>query len=1371
MSSYQTRLSIGVHLNDWYYCGQERDAGQWKLEELLLEKLAIEAGQQQHQMPSSPMWDGAQKGQDAMEQNLALEVQELMSSRVLKLEQENHYLKRAVAAMSNTHGPSSEDRVIDSKNIEKMEVFEILGLAMGNNKVDQTDDGNTVGEDKQRSAAEGNDSKTVSEEDPSGHGKPPSERQAGEGRETREHCTKSHQFETQRVNKERFEKAVIHSEEQRRAILLQLQQSERECDELRESARELKWKHEEDRAAAERQLERVRAALRSAEAEKGRLDQARTAGQERCCELQHRIADQEQEANVFRNRLEEQSRELEEAQHVRGCLETKLEQESGRTRAMERDARRLRLQVEARDTQLEDGRAIQAELEHRAEEMLRELERERGSSERLRELESQSRESARLAALDRSSLDTLRADLVRDKLYNQEMSRELEVIEQELQTLGLERERLVNGGYSSVECKSKISGSEIMEFQPEPLIDQEKEQVALLERHLEEARVENLKLVKEVETMRQGHEALKKSAVEDETEKHVVEEMVRKVKGDHYGGKRETCQSVWPDGTESATDAIARMWSTHEATLELLKLKDRLIDVERNNASLQAESKALTVRCQQAESQAESLATRLSSHQEQGLALHAHNVQLQVENATLKSQVHTLASQVLQLQESQALLEVEAQNQSCRHQELHETLDTLVQDHERLEVVHRQQAVDYETLISKHADLKTSHRSLEAQHREQQDRYTELLQQQESLLEQEKELQAKRECLKIDTKRYSCLEQEHKFFQTEHERLCEEHGHLKKQLVELEEELHDQASEQHKAQLEKAKFQADYASLKEEYQAFDINNTKMENHCELLSQLKGNLEEENKQLQDQMQSLMVRNQELMDQTMESKDMYIEEQKQYLDKLNELRWQKDRLEEKIMNQYRFLEPLPKRKSNWLDKMKKLMKTRKDNLKEKVRSQLDLSTLGRQAAEGHGMQDSGTLSPLDEAGTSQSGHYAEKAVRRRPGRQGSTVGQALKSRRSQSVGNLLREFDSTHQHKSQTLGQQNSLSRAGEYASTERVAFRRRDPGSLTNSLVIIGRRSSTEDKPSGIQWMKDENEKQPEPAKSQLEEEDFNIFVEGLKETCHIDTPSDLRSADHSPELSIISDRNNHIARNTNNNASPRHPKGMNGNYALQGGSTNGGVSEICQMTSTLQPDGSSFVSKPDANILQNSIALKSLSPNSEVVTLQQFLEEGEVIPTQKRVVLGGSCDSLTKESKTASDLLGDPEMAFSRPTSPKFVPKLLRRQFFKTASLTTSREGSPRTRSPSNSPRSDSSSHFFHLPFLGRQDRAFSVPELIGIGSPKRSRSRSTITSSRLGSDGHLPAAEDGTRGNAQLGVQGLSLNKKFWNLISRSDH
>lgn len=45
--------------------------------------------------------------------------------------------------------------------------------------------------------------------------------------------------------------------------------------------------------------------------------------------------------------------------------------------------------------------------------------------------------------------------------------------------------------------------------------------------------------------------------------------------------------------------------------------------------------------------------------------------------------------------------------------------------------------------------------------------------------------------------------------------------------------------------------------------------------------------------------------------MESKELYHEEQKQYIDKLNSLRRQKEKLEEKIMDQYKFYDPTPKK----------------------------------------------------------------------------------------------------------------------------------------------------------------------------------------------------------------------------------------------------------------------------------------------------------------------------------------------------------------------------------------------------------------------------------------------------------------------------
>ncbi|KAF5896019.1 girdin-like isoform X2 [Clarias magur] len=90
------------------------------------------------------------------------------------------------------------------------------------------------------------------------------------------------------------------------------------------------------------------------------------------------------------------------------------------------------------------------------------------------------------------------------------------------------------------------------------------------------------------------------------------------------------------------------------------------------------------------------------------------------------------------------------------------------------------------------------------------------------------------------------------------------------------------------------------------------------------------MEEENRHLVEQNQSLAKENRALLERSLESRDQHHNQQREYLDKLNELRREKQKLVEKIMDQYRVLEPGmsgPKqpKKSNWIaDRMKKLIK---------------------------------------------------------------------------------------------------------------------------------------------------------------------------------------------------------------------------------------------------------------------------------------------------------------------------------------------------------------------------------------------------------------------------------------------------------------
>uniref|UniRef100_A0A671QGL6 Girdin-like n=1 Tax=Sinocyclocheilus anshuiensis TaxID=1608454 RepID=A0A671QGL6_9TELE len=456
--------------------------------------------------------------------------------------------------------------------------------------------------------------------------------------------------------------------------------------------------------------------------------------------------------------------------------------------------------------------------------------------------------------------------------------------------------------FKLLECKLESTLKSSLEIKAE--------KIAALEARLQESSNLNQQLRQELKTVKKNYEALRQRQEEE------CSAQSSPARG------REDTQSKWEKQSQ-------------EATRELLKVKDRLIEVERNNATLHAEKQALRTQLKQLESQSGNLQAQIlalqrqtASLQENNTTLQTQNANLQVENSTLNSRSAALMSQNAQLQTQQSGTESERDVAIREKEELRTVYDLLLHDHEKLSALHERQASEYEDLIGKHGELKSGHKSLELQ-------YNQLLKQKTELEQLERDLTAEREKMISDSKSHQDTATQYQRLSEEHHMLSSTHQQLLKDNELLQTDHKTLKSQLNTARLEQTRLEAEFSKLKEQYQQLDITSAKLTNQCELLSQLKGNLEEENRHLLDQIQTLMLQNRTLLEQTMESKDLFHVEQRQYIDKLNELRRQKEKLEEKIMDQYKFYDPSPpRRRGNWITlKMRKLIKPKS---RERMRS---------------------------------------------------------------------------------------------------------------------------------------------------------------------------------------------------------------------------------------------------------------------------------------------------------------------------------------------------------------------------------------------------------------------------------------------------
>ncbi|XP_029365594.1 girdin [Echeneis naucrates] len=630
--------------------------------------------------------------------------------------------------------------------------------------------------------------------------------------------------------------------------------------------------------------------------------------------LEAEVQELEAENQSLQATLEElriSARRLEQLETEKQSLEqetTVLERDK---RQLEKENRRLRQQAEIQEANLDSSSVCMASLEREMRFLVKEVEGLRETAERVKGLERDNRELSKQAAIDQRTLATLREELVSEKLNTQQKGNELERLTHELEMKALNQESTHQAEQEAPDhCRFKTLESEF-EMSLKKSLQIKEDKIAALEARLQESSNLNLQLRQQLKTVKLSYEALQQRLEEEE---------------------KTVPSSIPPSDTDNTMSQWLR--ESQEATKELLKLKDRLIEVERNNATLEAERQAMQAQLKQLESQYDSqqaqilaLQQQAASLQENNTALQTHNANLQVEISTLNSQSASLLAQNAQLQQQQSGTEGERDSALREREELRGVQEQLLRDHERLAALHERQAMEYEALMGKHGCLKNAHRTLELEHRTLQDRYNSLLQQRAKLEDLEK-------ALREEQMRMALEKEQHKTTAAECCRLRDEKDWLNQtyhQLLNDNESLtadHKQLKSQlNEAKLEHTWLEADFSKLKKDFQQLDITSTKLNNQCELLSQLKGNMEEENRHLLSQIETLMLQNRTLLEQTMESKDLFHVEERQYIDKLNDLRRQKEKLEEKIMDQYKFYEPSPpRRRGNWITlKLKKLMKS--------------------------------------------------------------------------------------------------------------------------------------------------------------------------------------------------------------------------------------------------------------------------------------------------------------------------------------------------------------------------------------------------------------------------------------------------------------
>ncbi|XP_071833306.1 girdin-like isoform X3 [Apostichopus japonicus] len=611
-------------------------------------------------------------------------------------------------------------------------------------------------------------------------------------------------------------------------------------------------------------------------------------------------------------KAEEIEKDLRNVEVEHSNLETEVKK-------LEKENKRLKQSLESRETLVDESNAKVTSLEQEIKMLQRTVSKSKDAELRSKEYEKENKELLKQATIEKKTMSTLREEFVNEKIQRQQLENEQERLTSELEKLGLDREKLLHQELNQDETRYKA-----------------------LESKMDEALKKNLEIkeekIKNLETRWK----------ESVSRNQVLSEDLNQVKRDYERLQNQLAEERSKAGSKTKEDKkVKRTDSDRQSTKEVMKMQDHLVSVERTNATLQSEANNLKDQIQVLRDQCESKTTEVQSYQSKMETLQAESTNAKLTYAKLQVENKTLESQNMSLQSRIATEVADFEILRERYDELDSNHEALLSDHSNILQLHESLTDDYDALLEEHNNVKLLYRDVKADHQDLASKSAAL---ERRCKEAEKSSSASKK--REEVNKGPRLQAEYDSLQRSHSRLNQEYN-------EREDGMKTVKTQYRSLQLEHTSLQGELAEARDQYQSIEVERAKLEHKCEMLMQLNSNLEDENHKLMEQLAQSMAQNSELLVNTLESKEFHHEEQRQLEDQLHNLRRQKEKLEEKIMDQYKnYTSPHKKSKGGLnLNFMKKIYKSNKTKDKRKKMEQ-DLSVqpdpLGETSSTGSGVE---------------------------------------------------------------------------------------------------------------------------------------------------------------------------------------------------------------------------------------------------------------------------------------------------------------------------------------------------------------------------------------------------------------------------------